>query len=395
MIRVGLAVFVVMTMLACGSDSGDVDDGGGTPPDASSTGDANPVIIDPGAGDYQLDLVGTFTLAMAADLAGSRELQVVAISEWMASAVTLIDVSDPQTPAFLARIDGVGTNADVQIHGNYLYVNSENWGGTGNLTGVRIYDISDPAEPRLATRVGPLTGHEGLQSCHNVWVQPDRQLFYCASTHSGDVIILSTGDGGVGNIDVPAFVAAIESPGQACRIPHDMYALGNRLYVAWICDGLAIYDIADPFSPELIGAHNYPDSRTHNLWPTDDGNYLVSSDEVIGGHMRIWDIRDLDNIAEVGAYQPAPGAAIHNVEVVDDIAFISHYTAGVHVVDISDRAAPRAIDFDDFISGPDVIGEPISAFRGAWGVEPMLPYVHVSNMEGGLRTYHLTPVSGE
>ena len=374
-----------MTLLACGADSAGV----------AGDIDASPA-IDPGLDDLQLTLVGTYPLTTAADLAASAEHDLVAISEWIASGVSLIDVSDPENPTLYSRIENVENNADVQIKGDRLYVNHDRMGGGSQLAGLEIYDISDPANPVLTGWADPLLGHEGLQSCHNVWVQPDRELLYCASLYSGDVLVLSTGDSGVGAPDEPALVSAIPSPGANCLVPHDMYARGDRLYISWLCDGFAIYDISDVSAPVLIGSHNYPDSMNHNLWPTDSGEYLLSSDEVIGGHLRIWDIRDLDNIVQVGAFQPTPTAAIHNVEVAGDIAFISHYSAGLYVVDISDPSAPIEIDGDDFVDGPDVIDDrPITAFRGAWGVEPMLPYVYSSDMEGGLRIYRLAPVSGQ
>jgi len=376
-----------LALCACGDGTPDaVPDAAPPPPipDAAPTFDAPPTAFD-------LTLRGTYPLAVAADLAAAPDLDLVAISEWFANAVTLVDVSDPSAPVEYARIDGLGYTADVQIKADRLYVNHEPIeAGEVSTAGIQIFDISDPTNPTPTGTVGEAAGHPGLVACHNTWLQPDRELMFCASTASGEVIVLSTGEGGVGTPDAPQFVAAIKSPGNECSVPHDMYARGTRLYIAWLCDGFAIYDTTVPSIPVRKATHVYADAFTHNVWPTGDDAYLLTSDEIPGGHLRVWDIRDLDAIEQVAEFVPQPQAIIHNVEVVGTTAFISHYTAGTYAVDISDPTRPVQLGADDFVDGPDM-GPGESGMRGAWGVEPVPPMLYVSDTEGGLRIYELTP----
>lgn len=373
----------LVAFAACGSDNGNDDSGG---PDAGGTADA---MLQPDAntvGITEVALRGRYELPIAADVAAQPALNLVAVSEWYEGAVSLINVSDPANPTRYSRIEGVNYHADVQFKGERLYISQENSGPAGFL----IYDVSDPANPQQTRAVGPESGHQALGACHNLWPQPDRDLFYCISSYTGHVVIMSTGEGGVGDRDTPVFLDALRSPGQSCRSAHDVYALGDRLYVAWLCDGLGIYDISDPGNPQMIGQHNYENSLTHNIWPTASGDYVLTTDEYRGGHVRVWDIRDLDNITQAGAFNPNPDAWVHNVEVAGTLAFISHYTDGMYIIDISDPANPVEIAHDDFVPGPDFMeGQPMYGARGNWGIEPALPYVYASSMETGLRIYEL------
>ncbi len=378
-----------LALLACGDGPPGMTD----EPDAETLPpppDAAPPPIDAAPLPTNLVLRGTFELPIAGDVAADPARDLVVISEWFNDAVSFIDVSDPAKPVRIGRLEDIGYNSDVQIKGDRLYINHEPVDEAGALPyGIRIYDISDPENPVRTGTVGESV-HPGLSSCHNLWPQPDRDLLYCASTATGEVIVLSTGETGAGTPDAPVFVAAISSPGGECQIAHDMYARGNRLYIAWLCDGFAIYDMGAPTIPVRKAQHNYADSFTHNIWPTDDDQYVLTTDETFGGHVRVWDIRDLGAIEQVGEYQPQPGAIVHNVEVVGTTAFIAHYTAGVYAVDFSDPTTPAPIGGEDFYDGPDgTKKDPFQGFQGAWGVEPALPYVYISSIDSGLRIYEL------
>lgn len=369
-------ILPLLLVLACDS-----------PPEASSP-DAAPPDDAPPPLDARtappLELAGTFAMSEAADL--SAEGSLVAVSRYRQGAVALIDASDPADPVLVTDITGIGFNADVELQGDLLFINHEGIG-----FGIDIYDVSVPAEPVLLRRLGAADGgHQSLADCHNVWPQPDRDLLYCASTATFEVAILSIGEGGAGSPAAPVFLAALSTPGEAQTGVHDMYALGDRLYVSYLDGGFAIYDIADPAEPGLLAHHTYEGMFNHNVWPSADGAFLFTSDERLGGHLRVFDIRDLEAIEQVGEHTVEnPNSSIHNVEVEGDTAYISWYTEGVRVLDVSDPSAPTEIAADDFVDVvPDPL-QPFTALQGNWGVEPEGDVLYVSSMKSGLRIYRL------
>lgn len=327
----------------------------------------------------QLTLVDTYDMPIAADVAANATGDVVAISGWFNEQVLILDTSVKDDVRLHASIDNIGYNGDVQIKGSTLYINHEY-----ESRGIDIYDISDPTSPQLQKMVGPNTGYPtSLESCHNMYPQTDRDLLYCASTSTGEVAILSTGEVG-GTPDDPVHLIDLSSPGAGQYGAHDMVAFGNLLYIAWLDSGFAIYDITDPSNPQMLAHKEYAGQFCHNLWPTGDGNYLFSTDEYLGGHLRVWDISDLGNITEVGEYRPNDNSVVHNVEVRGTTAYISHYTEGVKVLDVTNPKAPVELGVYDFYTLPDTGGDNQSGMRGNWGVEPVGDYVFASGMESGL-----------
>src|SRR5262245_54380351 len=150
---------------------------------------------------------------------------------------------------------------------------------------------------------------------------------------------------------------------------------------------LYIVDISErrPMSVKGI-ISGYPFAFTHNAWTTEDGTHLLTTDENSGASTRVWDITTPSLPQQSGAYksEEAPNAIPHNVFVDDhDLAYISHYTAGVRVVDVSDPTDPVEVAFFDTVPQHD---GPI--FDGCWGVFPFFPnspeLVVASDMGTGL-----------
>jgi hypothetical protein len=86
------------------------------------------------------------------------------------SGFTIWDVSEPAKPKVVSVVSCVTSQGDPSIYGNLLFISAE---GAGNRTdcakggvkdpkdhmaGVRIYDVSDPAKPRLVKNVQTCKG---------------------------------------------------------------------------------------------------------------------------------------------------------------------------------------------------------------------------------------------
>lgn len=115
--------------------------------------------------------------------------------------------------------------------------------------------------------------------------------------------------------------------------------------------GLAVYDVADPADPHLVGFHEttFP---VHNCFLDDGVAYLTGNDgdrnplvlvDVSGEEpeeVGRWSVLD----AEPGWGAVPPNVwAIHDVQVRDGVAYVAHWDAGVWLVDVSDPANPRHV----------------------------------------------------
>ena len=265
------------------------------------------------------------------------------------SGVIIYDVTDPAAPIEVSALNTI-TGFDVKVWKNYMYSVS---GLDGNLGGV--VDISDPSNPIL---VG------SIPSSHNITIS-DKGYVY--SSFSG-IRIFDL------NVDptnpILRWIGGDEG--------NDISVIGNRMYDfhggLFLTEALVtnIYDITDPVSPLLLASIKDPKIVNHHSgWPTEDGNYLIITDD-IGRHptadFTVWDISDLDNISKAGEFADS-NATINNAYLIDDMMFASYFSAGFRVFDISDTANPNLLDEFDTSSSFDSEGNA----NGGYGVYPFLP----------------------
>ncbi len=152
---------------------------------------------------------------------------------------------------------------------------------------------------------------------------------------------------------------------------HDSYVKNDTAYIAFLSLGFSIVALNE--KPEgavkPIADVCYPGAFTHNCWPSEDRLYLFTTDEVAGGHLRVWDIRDPANPVQVADWMPpGPPSIIHNVQVKGDFLYAAYYTEGVSIIDIEDPAEP--VEVGHFDTAPQVSG---ASFRGCWDFFPYFP----------------------
>ncbi|MBV6519914.1 MAG: hypothetical protein MNPFHGCM_00017 [Gemmatimonadaceae bacterium] len=86
------------------------------------------------------------------------------------SGFVIWDVSDPTKPKMVSAVSCVTSQGDPSIYGNLLFISAEGGGNRNDcakggvkdpkdhMAGVRIYDVSDPATPRLVKNVQTCKG---------------------------------------------------------------------------------------------------------------------------------------------------------------------------------------------------------------------------------------------
>ena len=172
---------------------------------------------------------------------------------------------------------------------------------------------------------------------------------------------------------------------------HDFVVQDDKIYMAELyVSNFAIYDISNVTTStlgedKLLLRHHYENGFTHNLWPTPDGKYLVTTDEHNQfDHLQWWDISDVNNVRNIAKIQEGSASIVHNAFIKNDFIYMSYYDRGLIIYDIKDRNLPVKIgEFDTYHQGQNHSN---GTFKGAWGVYPYIDsnFVAVSDVSNGL-----------
>ena len=289
------------------------------------------------------------------------------------SGTSIIEIMDQVTlreVAFIPNPSGNSLWKDIKTYRNYAYVVNELGGG------LQIINLSQL--PVTATLAATYTG---FPTSHNIYIDTARALLYAEGTASQPVRALS-----LENPTSPVQISFFGPPSQSI---HDVYARGDRAYVS---DGTgplgtsySVYNVSNPATPTLLKQFFVPNGGyAHNAWLSDDGNYLMTTEETVGKTVKVWNISDLNSVQMRGEYLAASGLA-HNTHIKGNYAYISHYKDGLRIVDISNPASPTEVGYYN-----TYIGNLSGIFHGAWGAYPFFNSgkVLISDMESGLTIVH-------
>ncbi|MGH2571206.1 MAG: LVIVD repeat-containing protein, partial [bacterium] len=262
---------------------------------------------------------------------------------------SFVDATDPVNAVEIWTIPGPSSTwRDIKTYQNYAYIVTE---GSGPGTGMQIVDLTDPLDP---VHVTTYTG-SGFDTAHNLWIDVDAGIAYMCGAASGGMFIVS-----LANPENPVHLDFFGS-----YYIHDLWVGNGRGYAAAISSGsLRVLDVSNPSNPTTLVSHFYPGAATHNAWPTSDGTHCVTTDEIGGGHLRVWNVQNLANIQFASAYQVTRQTAIiHNALLRDDMAYLAYYAAGTQIVDLTDPTNPVEVGYYD----TTLLG---GGFDGNWGVYP-------------------------
>jgi choice-of-anchor B domain-containing protein len=257
---------------------------------------------------------------------------------------SIIDITDTGN---LVEIDFIPGNysgwKDIKTYLFYAYVVNETGGG------LQIIDLSNlPASVSLANT------YNGISASHNIYIDELNGILYAEGTASDPVIVISLAD--------PVNPTQLSTLGVEC---HDVFSLNDVLYVSEGNTGsIGIFDMTLPGSPSLLRRHFIPSAGyVHNAWATEDGNYLMTTEETSGKTIKLWDISDLNNITLTDEILASDGLA-HNTHIKKNYSYVSHYTNGLRIYDISDP-------YNIFEAGYyDTWPSSGGGFDGAWGAFP-------------------------
>lgn len=309
-------------------------------------------------------------------VAGGREYALMTVQ----TGVSIVDVTDPTQPTEVQFVEGPFTDwRDVKTWGHYAYVTNE------AAEGLQIIDLSQLPDAVSATnwQFG-IWENQGitLETAHNLFIDEKGIAYILGYNNIFGALMLDV------NADPlnPPIVGIYGK--QSGHYVHDAYVRNDTLWTAEVYNGyFAVIDIKDKANPVILATQTTPNDFTHNVWLSNDGRTLFTSDEKSGAFIAAYDVSDLSDIKELDRYQSNPGSRVipHNAFVYDPLPshnflLASYYRDGLKIIDATHPH--NLIEIGSYDTSPLSGGN----FNGAWGVYPYLPSgnILVSDIEGGL-----------
>ncbi|MEE9293735.1 MAG: hypothetical protein V3W34_02055 [Phycisphaerae bacterium] len=305
-----------------------------------------------------------------------------ALGDGMTARVHIIDISNPSSPFldetfFVPSPNNFSSPQDVKTGDGLLFIGLEG----GSPDSVAIVDIRNPnARAQIATvRIS------GLTAIHNVFY--DNKFLYMVDSSTPRVGILDLTlfdpDNPPGS-PITQLTWLLQNVGSV--FVHDITVRNGRLYAAAWNSGLWVYDVSDVANtmPTFMGST--PGASTHSMWPTDDGNYVVTGEERTNGGITVYEMTEsppgtLAFTLRGGLVLPDDANSVHNQVMVGNRLYISWYQAGLQVFDVN--CATGALEF--VASFDTSLFANTGGFDGNWGVYPLLgaDKVLLSDLEDG------------
>ena len=298
-----------------------------------------------------------------------REIAVMGLQ----NAAAFIDVTDPYNPFEIDRINGSNSIwRDLKYWDRYVYI------GTEADDGIKIVSVDNLDNPQLVNTI------TDIDNSHNIHIDADGYL-YIVGADNNDIWIYS--------LMSPANPALVgtwnlqDGQSSTSGYCHDIEVYNDKIYCASIYTGyFHIIDVSDKSNPYTLVSHNTlgGEVSTHDCAVTFDEQYLITGDETAGGHIKVWDISNYDNINLVSEYYTPEWEThtAHNLYIQENnsnMLIISYYADGTRFVDISNPEDPVEVGYYDTT-------EIEGLYVGNWGTYVDLPSGNIisSDIESGL-----------
>jgi len=308
------------------------------------------------ADSYNMQLLGHLPYEQfTSDITGfhqdEREFAVVGLQD----AASFVDITDPSDPFEVGRVSGSNSIwRDLKYWGRHVYI------GTEANDGIRVVSVDDPDNPLLVNTI------TDVDNSHNIHI--DAGYLYVIGADDHDIWIY--------DLTLPSNPNLVGTwDGEYL---HDIDVQNNIVYGMGIYSSTVyIIDVSDKANPEVITSWQYP-GMAHDAAVSEDGNYLITADEMTGGNLKLWDIQDYLNINLLDEFTVNPQHSVHNVYIKDNLAYASYYADGTRVYDISTLSIVEVGYYDTC--------EIDGLYVGNWGTYAHLPSENIisSDIETGL-----------
>ncbi len=306
------------------------------------------------------------------DATTSREY---AILGGQASTI-FIDITNAQNPTIIGKLPTASINSrwrDIKVYNDHAFIVSE-----AANHGMQVFDLT-----RLRNAQNtPITFdadalYTDIGNAHNIVINEDSGFAYVVGTE--------TFLGGPHFIDIstptsPTSAGGYEGSGythDAQVVTYngpDMDYVGREILLASNEDVVVIADVTDKGNPQLIATVSQDNvGYIHQGWFDESHTIYYANDEFdeteFGFNSRtlVFDLTDLDNPVYTGPYFGPTQAIDHNLYVKDFDLYLTNYTAGLRIADISGSSLESITDIGSFDTHPE---NDATEFSGAWSVYP-------------------------
>ena len=342
------------------------------------------------------------------DVNDGREYAIMGLR----NGVGVVEVTDPESPRMVGSISSQSTSwRDIKVY-QHFNLESARWDSYAYVTadsasvGTMIIDLRS-----LPETISVAGSDSNDISAHNVYLS---NVDYSLGVALNDVdpylhIAGSNRKGGSFNtysLDNPQSPVSIylNSSSSRSNYTHDVSSMvvtderkdtqcvsGGphcEIFFDFNEDNFQIWDKTQNSAPTRLSTTSYNNvSYVHSGWYTEDKQVVLVHDELdemnygLNTTVRLFEMSDFRAPSLLSTWTGPTGAIDHNGFVRGNRYYMSNYTRGMTVLDISDTSDPKEIGFFDTFPISDN-----TSFNGAWGVYPYLPsgVVLISDISSGL-----------
>ena len=304
-----------------------------------------------------------------------------------------VDISNPANAQLKAFVAGPNSLwRDVRTHQNYCYAASE--GGSG----IQVIDLSQ-IDNGVATLTSTVTAPTTTTAAtHTLAVDNVSGYLYRAGGGANGLRMYN-----LSNPANPTYVGIWSDIYiHECQVKTYTAGAYAGKQIAFCCGGLNngyvntglyIVDVTNKAAPVQLGFVSYPNARyCHQGW-LDDLGYFYINDELDEGDSVavtttiVVDVRNLSAPTYLGSFTNGNTAVGHNLFIKNNLLMEANYRSGLRVFDLSvSRTNPPEIAYFDTYPGSDTAN-----FNGLWNLWPFFPSGTIigSDIERGLFVWTL------
>lgn len=338
------------------------------------------------------------------DLNTLREYAFIGLN----TGVAIVDVTDGEAPYIVDSHRGVSNDwRDIKVY-QYYDQASDRWKAYAYVTseaveGLMIIDLSG-----LPNSTTSRIDNSDVVSAHNAYVAGVDHTFGAPVSSTQPVLTIAgrvfAGEDRVFSLTDPgaptyqnsagneymhdgssAIISDDRKNSQCINATQTDYCM---VYADFNEDAFVIVDLTDPSDPRTLSTTSYTHAEyVHSGWWSEDGNTLFVHDELdeffqgLVTSVRVFDVSDLTNPQLIDTWTSNNRSIDHNGFVRGNRYYMSNYTAGLTVLDITNPSSiTRVGHFDTFPASN------LTQFSGAWGAYPFFPSnkIAISDINSGL-----------